>query len=113
MAGLLGSRAIVSVGPPLSWRGPILGSMTASDVPTWLPFTPSFRLLPVPSPMRLESAEVTVPETSGPEELPERPDAPGKDPAPPEPAPPAPAAPAVRVFWAINVLRRVRVPPVP
>ena len=44
MAGLPGKRAMVWVGPPLSWSGPSNGSIGVVCVPTWLLLVPLVRL---------------------------------------------------------------------
>src|SRR5262245_8795102 len=67
MAGLPTSRACVLVGQPLLARGPSLGSMGASAVPTRSPLVPLANpVLPLPSPTRLWPPLVKAPDTSGP-----------------------------------------------
>src|SRR5262245_37906280 len=59
IAGLPGSHACVSVGPPLSASGPSLGSIGDAVVPTWSPFALSTRLGHLnPLPMRLNPSEL-------------------------------------------------------
>jgi len=94
IAGLLASRAWVSVGPPLSARGPSSGSRGAPLVPIWLPAIPSeIPVRPVSTPMRLKSlAATSVPEMSS--------------------SVPSPKSfPATRVWLSVTLVKLIRIPP--